>query len=313
MTSDSTKQFLNACATGHLEVVKRAVEEVADNQTADIHARNDWGVRVASYKGHLEVVAFLKETAVNEAVRIASENGELDVAKALVEEQQADIHTGDDWAIRRASRNGHLELVQYLVGIGANVCAMDNWAVKWASYNGHLNVVQYLVSQGADIHAENDWAMRFASYKGHLDVVKYLTELGANVHADDDYAVRLASYMGHLQVVEYLVSQGADSTAKDHWAIRMAKLNGHERVAEVLTQHDVAGVVAKPDAPPSDTLQRYEKANAKLAELKAKVREAEAELESCRESLRPLCTHPFRVDDRFKVCGVCYNLMGRLD
>ena len=50
-----------------------------------------------------------------------------------------------------------------------------------ASSNGHLEVVQYLVSLGADIRADNDYAVQEASRNGHLDVVKYLVSLGAEL------------------------------------------------------------------------------------------------------------------------------------
>jgi len=40
--------------------------------------------------------------------------------------------------------------------------------------NGHLEVVKYLVTAGADISTENNYAMRWASRNGHLEVIKYL-------------------------------------------------------------------------------------------------------------------------------------------
>ena len=70
--------------------------------------------------------------------------------------------------------------------------------------DGHLEVVVYLVEHGANIHADNDYAIRLASENGHLEVVRYLVEHGADIHANNDYAIRLASENGHLEVVRYL-------------------------------------------------------------------------------------------------------------
>ena len=48
-----------------------------------------------------------------------------------------------------------------------------------AAKNGHLDVVRYLVERGADVHADDDEAMRWASRNGHLEVVKYLESVVA--------------------------------------------------------------------------------------------------------------------------------------
>jgi hypothetical protein len=109
-----------------------------------------------------------------------------------------------------ASQYGQLEVVQYLVSVGANIYADTDHAVRFASENGHLEVVQYLVSVGADIRADSDYAVRLASANGHLEVVKYLVSVGADIHTDDDWAVRMANRGGHLEVVQYLVRLGAN-------------------------------------------------------------------------------------------------------
>jgi len=91
----------------------------------------------------------------------------------------AGVHTADEFAVKYASGCGHLEIVKYLVSQGANIHADNDCTVRWASSGGHLEVVKYLVSQGADIHAENDFAVRMACLGGHSDVIKYLVSLGA--------------------------------------------------------------------------------------------------------------------------------------
>ena len=171
--NDNNEQALFcACNKGHLEIVKRLIE----NGT-DIHAGNEYAIRWASHYGHLEVVKFLLEKG-------------------------ADIHANNDEALRMALGSDHLEVVKYLLEKGADI----NYALRFASEYGHLKVVKFLVENGADIHAENDWALRWASYYGHLEVVKYLVEKGADIHALNDYALRWASNNGHLEVVEYLKS-----------------------------------------------------------------------------------------------------------
>ena len=56
----------------------------------------------------------------------------------------ADVHAGDDEALRWASRNGHVEMVKVLLKAGADVHAGDDYALCWASRNGHVEVVKVL-------------------------------------------------------------------------------------------------------------------------------------------------------------------------
>lgn len=95
----------------------------------------------------------------------------------------------------------------------ALLCAADNVhlvkyyndvALSAAAEYGHLDIVAYLISVGADIHSFEDIALTIAAEAGHLEVVKYLVTAGADIHVRDDYALRVAAEEGHLEVVEYL-------------------------------------------------------------------------------------------------------------
>ena len=93
--------------------------------------------------------------------------------------------------------------------MGADVRTEDSIAVRFASRNGHRNVVKYLIEKGADFWTNNNHAIREASENGHLEVVKYLAGKGADFRADNNYAVRYASEHRHFEIVWYLVSMGA--------------------------------------------------------------------------------------------------------
>ena len=58
-------------------------------------------------------------------------------------------------AFIRACKSGDLEDVKTLMPKGAYGQDINNWAVQLASKNGHLEVVMYLVSQGADVQANS--------------------------------------------------------------------------------------------------------------------------------------------------------------
>ena len=149
----------------------------------------------------------------------------------------ANVHANNDQALRWASENGHLAVVQALLNAGADVHAKDDEALLWASMNGHLAVVQALLTAGADVHANYDYALRLASEYGHLAVVQVLLKAGADDHAQDDSALRLASANGYLPVVQALLTAGANVHAQDDDALRWASRNGHTDVVALLLKH----------------------------------------------------------------------------
>ncbi len=78
-----------------------------------------------------------------------------------------------DNPLNEASENGYLDVVKYLISIGAEM----KEGVRLASRFGHLDVVKYLVENGADIHRYNDDALAWAISNGHTGVIKYLRSL----------------------------------------------------------------------------------------------------------------------------------------
>ena len=93
---------------------------------------------------------------------------------------------------------------KWMIKQGINIHADDDYALRWASLNGHIDVVKFLVKKGVDIHARNDYALTWASFNGHLKVVKFLVKNGADIHACNDIALIWARENGSKDVVNYL-------------------------------------------------------------------------------------------------------------
>ena len=119
----------------------------------------------------------------------------------------------------QASGEGHLDVVDFLVGKGADVNASDYsgvTALRLASTKKHFDTARFLVKNGADVDTPGPLrttSLMDASSYGHLDFVKFLIGNGAEVNTSDSSgytALMCASIMGHLDVVKYLVENGAE-------------------------------------------------------------------------------------------------------
>jgi len=85
----------------------------------------------------------------NYAIRVASERGHVEVLKILLSDKRVDPTAGDNRAILWASENGHVEVVKILLSDKrVDPTAGDNRAILWASENGHVEVVKLLKKAG---------------------------------------------------------------------------------------------------------------------------------------------------------------------
>ena len=149
------------------------------------------------------------------AVKYASESRSsyqwqlrVNIVKFLIE-KGCDIHSNDEYPLRKAAIMGDIEIVKLLVENGADVHALHDWALDNAAKHCHLDVVIYLVENGADIHADNNAALLNSVGNGYLEVVKYLVENGANIHVDNENALRTSILESDSDMINYLLEKGA--------------------------------------------------------------------------------------------------------
>ncbi len=107
-------------------------------------------------------------------------------------------------AIVEFTEAGNYDVVNALIGMGANFTTGDEQPLRDAAWKGHTAVVELLLEAGADVHAKDDEALRWAASEGHADVVEVLLEAGAYVHAFDNDALRCAATNAQADVVAIL-------------------------------------------------------------------------------------------------------------
>ena len=142
----------------------------------------------------------------------ASKDGCLEDVKKLILEK-ADVHAENDWALRTAAWNGHVDVVQYL--LTREETHEKDIALQCAIENHHLPVVECLLKAGANIR---DGALHFAAFEGDVKMVTFLVEAGADIRANDHGALRSAALGSHFQVIEYLLNRGSKFNPK-WWGI----------------------------------------------------------------------------------------------
>ncbi|MGH0185691.1 UNVERIFIED_CONTAM: hypothetical protein FKN15_034294 [Acipenser sinensis] len=131
-----------------------------------------------------------------------------------------------------ASRNGHLEVVEYLlqhckanVELGGSV-NFDGETIEgapplWAaSAAGHLHIVRGLLKNGASVNnttLTNSTPLRAACFDGHLEIVRYLVEHRADMEVANRHGhtcLMISCYKGHKEIAKYLLEKGADVNRK---------------------------------------------------------------------------------------------------
>ena len=143
-----------------------------------------------------------------------------------------------NFCIRYCATFGFLDALKLVVSMGGNPRMNDDFPVRWASNSNRLEVVKYLVSVGADVK-KDILAIRFAAENGHLAMVEYLFEAGAGINciqSDPQGPLQMACQNGHLSIVKFLISKGSDARAFDDYAFRVACYNGRFSVVKFLLE-----------------------------------------------------------------------------
>jgi ankyrin repeat protein len=126
---------------------------------------------------------------IPDAFAEAMETGDIQEFERLMQAYPNHVRTEADrvlW-LHHAAAAGQLPFVELFVRLGADVNGSQDTdpegAVVWAAREGHLDVVRWLLDQGAKINhvvhgRRRCFALVGAVVDGHLDVVKLLVERG---------------------------------------------------------------------------------------------------------------------------------------
>jgi ankyrin repeat protein len=156
---------------------------------------------------------------------VAIEDGDLDAVTALVEVEHAAVDTPIDYGehaitpLMKASWDGDLPIVQYLLSKGANVNSRATDTKETALMNavtrGHMEIIVTLLAAKADVGLRNTFdfnAFTSAVAAGNQEIAGLLLDAGAKI---DDGASGLtplafAVSSGNVEMIRFLAKRGAD-------------------------------------------------------------------------------------------------------
>jgi len=223
INADSNRALRLAAEHGHFDIV-----EYLCNHGADISAYEHQAMRRASIHGHVEIERYLLKGAdskesldpyihiQNKMFLTAAVYGNIGFIKEKSFPLDI-IQSDNNYAFRMAAKNGHFEVIKYIVerisetndalALASLIHADNDSALRKAAYNNHYDIVKYLVEHGANVHACDDDAVKRAIISGHMDIIKYLIEeCDANIHANNDWVIDYVYRRDNRDINEYLDS-----------------------------------------------------------------------------------------------------------
>jgi hypothetical protein len=187
-----------------LTVEKRLGEIVSIENTP----RDDWKLQfvVAEHIG-----AFADDQT---PIMAAAEKGEISELRTLLSStQKCDLDEATPFgftALGYAALKGHLEIIELLLGVGANPNATGEVTTLQAGVLGGLESVRLLIQSGADVDFVDRYgetALMSAAASGRLDIVKELLKTGADPKLRDkkgNTALRHAQRNQRMEIVDLL-------------------------------------------------------------------------------------------------------------
>lgn len=134
-------------------------------------------------------------------------------------------------ALLQSCQSGNLNIVKYLIKIGADIHFQDEFPLMISITNNDLDMVKYLVESGADIHYDNESPLIESCSYGYIDIVVLLLESGADIHVQDDIVLIESIIINDNDLVRILINNSANLRAQnDRPLIEAIRNNNHELI-----------------------------------------------------------------------------------
>ncbi len=155
-------------------------------------------------------------SSADKLVREAAQ-GRLDYVQHYLEQypEQVDVMSAGKTCLQVSAHQGHMQLVKYLLSLGANVNVVDkegDSTLHYAAFGNQPEIMRVLLMHGAEINVLNSShcsALHISAHKKPPQCVRILLEYGADVNIQDSYgdtALHDAIGKENVEVVDLLCS-----------------------------------------------------------------------------------------------------------
>lgn len=180
----------------------------------------------------MEIIYPLNEKYLFNLLKIASENGHLNIINYLLKpfilnkerEKEAILYSYVYDCIYYAARSGHFNITKFLIehplyGKYTNINNAEKRysIIHFAVYHRNLSMIQYLMEKFKDPnnHAPINFnnlpqeGIRNIISRGEIDLLDYLIDSGLDIHHSNEEMIRYASSSKNILMVKYLYEKGA--------------------------------------------------------------------------------------------------------
>lgn len=223
-----TRQILEQIKDPSIFAVKQSCMHCEDPNFEDISKYMD-PISLAAERRNLNIVRLLLTYGVapnpsdpNSALLVlsAARNGDLSLVQSFIEAGYPLDHIRDssiyETSLNVASRQGHTNVVRYLLDMGANLVFTGGHLTPLGSAAeiGHIETVKLLLERGADPD-EDPWgltALSHAAKNGDVEIVELLLDYEADLDSDMCNGRGIfynVARKGQLQILKLLLARGA--------------------------------------------------------------------------------------------------------
>lgn len=191
-------------------------------------------MRLSTIWYSIAILLFLFFTAFSvDDIFEASETGDFDKVKTLLEENPQLLNISDNSGytpLHNAAYNGHLNIAEHLITLGANVSAASgsgSTPLHGAAFYGHPEIAQLLLNNGAEIDAANagGYTPLLSALAGNQnDIARLLINKGANVNvspSEGNPPLYQAVMNADIEFARFLLDKGAESNIQTDMGVSL--------------------------------------------------------------------------------------------